>query len=267
MSEIFNNENFIKDKYKFSLVSHNLDYSEHEILSDGSSYAIVIGKPNKEIWIWTDDNIKPEKYQEMFNHLTDITEINDYSFVCTPEVYDYLKYDTSFPLNEPFVYDNYICNKPIEPKKCDAVISRATLEDKDTIAIYWKENCEHFGYNDVSLELCLRFDESWIASGNFYVLKNSSKIVSFLGYDVVDKTAEISHAYTAPSERGKGYMPYLIYNVSKLILGQGLTPVLNTDYSYTSSNNAYKKVGFEETGLMYSFSSARHLNKKNTMKR
>lgn len=91
MSEIFNNEKFIKDKYKFSLVSHNLDYSEHEILSDGSSYAIVIGKPNKEIWIWTDDNINPEKYQEMFNHLTDITEINDYSFVCTPEVYDYLK--------------------------------------------------------------------------------------------------------------------------------------------------------------------------------
>ena len=57
-------------------------------------------------------------------------------------------------------------------------------------------------------------------------------------------------------------MPYLIYNVSKLILGQGLTPVLNTDYSYTSSNNAYKKVGFEETDLIYSFSSARHLNKK-----
>ena len=62
---------------------------------------------------------------------------------------------------------------------------------------------------------------------------------------MVDNTAEISHAYTIPSERGKGYMPNLVYEITKLILSKGLIPVLNTDYNYLSSNNAYKKVGYK----------------------
>ena len=135
------------------------------------------------------------------------------------------------------------------------------MEDKDVIASFWKENCEYFGY-DVSYELCQRFAETWINSKTFYVWKNNNKIVSFLGYDAIDNTAEISHAYTDPNERGKGYMPYLIYEVTKIILSKGLLPVLNTDYSYESSNNAYKKVGFKEKELMYSFSTTLHKNKK-----
>lgn len=81
-------------------------------------------------------------------------------------------------------------------------------------------------------------------------------------YDIIDNTAEISHAYTVPNERGKGYMPYLVYEVTKIILANGLIPVLYTDYSYESSNNTYKKVGFTETELMYRFFTTLHKNKK-----
>ena len=260
MNSILNNEKFLKDKYLFSLVSHNLDADNYQIISDNENYAIIIGKQNKEIWVWTnslDDTILNEVIEKMNLIIKD----SDYSFVCKKSLFERLKEKVDYISDNPFVYDNYICEQLVEPKMTDGTLSKPTIEDKEVIATFWKENCEHFGY-DISFELCIKFAETWIRSNTFYVWKNDDKIVSFLGYDVIDNTAEISHAYTDPNERGKGYMPRLIYEVTKKILSKGLLPVLNTDYSYESSNNAYKKVGFKETELMYSFTTILHKNKK-----
>ena len=259
MNLIIENSDFKKDKYLFSLVSHNLEYEDSQIISD-NNYAIIIGKPNKEIWIWS-NSLDDSVINEIIWKINDIIKEEDYSFVCKKELYNKLKEKVNYINDNPFIYDNYVCKNLIEPKKVDGVLEKPSIEDKKVIASFWKENCDNFGY-DISYELCLKFADSWVNSNTFYVWKNDDKIVSFLGYDIIDNTAEISHAYTDPNERGKGYMPYLIYEVAKIILANGLIPVLNTDYSYESSNNAYKKVGFTETELMYSFSTTLHKNKK-----
>lgn len=260
MDLILSNEKFLKDKYLFSLVSHNLEVDNCQVISDNNNYAIIIGKPNKEIWIWT-KSLDDKVIEELIKIINEIINESDYSFVCKKALFDCLKEKVSFISDTPFVYNNYICENVIEPRKVEGYLSKPTMKDKDVIASFWKENCKHFGY-DMSYELCQRFAETWINSKTFYIWKNNNKIVSFLGYDVIDNTAEISHAYTSPNERGKGYISYLIYEVTKIILSKDLLPVLNTDYSNESSNNAYKKVGFKEKELMYSFSTTLHKNKK-----
>lgn len=258
---IINTDDFKKDKYLFNLVSHNLVFENSKTFTDNENYVFVIGKMDKEIWVWTSNNIEENKYKEIIEKLNMIIENQDYKFVCKESLYKYLKQNFEYINDEPFIYDNYVCEKLIEPQKTNGYLEKPNINDKKIIASYWKENCEYFGY-DISYELCEKFAESWINSDTFYTWKNNDKIVSFIGYDVVDDTAEISHAYTVPNERGKGYIPNLIYEVTKIILEKGLKPVLNTDYSYGSANNAYKKVGFKETELMYSFSTNKHQNKK-----
>ena len=256
MNQIINREDFKKDKYLFNLVSHNLDYNDYQVITDNKNYAFVIGKPNKEIWIWT-SSLEDNVINELINKLNEIISKKDYCFVSKKDLYERLKEKINYIEDNPFIYDNYVCEKIIEPLKVDGFLAKATLDDKDVIAHFWKDNCDNFGY-DITYELCLKFAESWINSNTFYVWKNNNQIVSFVGYEIVDNTAEISHAYTSPKERGKGYMPYLIYSVTKIIMSKGLLPILNTDYSYDSSNNAYKKVGFKETELIYSFSTIKH---------
>ena len=258
MIDIINSNSFKKDKYLFSLVSHNLDIDNYKVITDNKNYIIVIGKPNKEIWLWT-NNLNNDVINELINKINIIIKEKDYSFVCKQSLYNSLKEKVNY-ISEPFIYNNYICKNLIKPKEVKGRLEKPTIDDKEIIASFWKDNCEYFGY-DVSYELCLKFAESWINSNTFYVWKINNKIVSFVGYDIIDKTAEISHAYTDKHERGKGYMPYLIYEVTKIILSDNLLPVLNTDYSYESSNNAYKKVGFKETELMYSFTTNLHKNK------
>ena len=259
MNEIINSNDFKKDKYLFSLVSHNLEFDDCQIISD-NNYAIIVGRPNKEIWLWA-NSLDDYVIDEMIDSINDIIKESDYSFVCKKNLYNKLREKVDYISDTPFIYDNYICKNLIEPRKVEGILSKPSIDDKEVIAKFWKENCEHLGY-DISYELCLKFADSWVNSNTFYVWKNNDKIVSFLGYDIIDNTAEISHAYTDPNERGKGYMPYLIYEVTKIVLASGLVPVLNTDYSYESSNNAYKKVGFQETELMYSFFTTLHKSKK-----
>ncbi len=259
MNSILNSDIFKKDKYLFSLVSHNLEYNNYQIISDNKNYIIIIGKPNKEIWIWS-NNLDESVINEIVNRINTITNEYDCSFVCKQELFNKLKDKIDYINDPPFIYNNYICENIIKPKKVDGFLSKLTIDDKETIANYWEKNCKQFNYN-ISYELCLKFAESWIKTNNYYAWKNNNKIVSFIGYDIIDKRAEISHAYTVPSERGKGYMPYLIYEVTKIIMENGLIPVLNTDFSYESSNNAYKKIGYKETELMYSFSTTKHKKK------
>lgn len=47
MNSIITSDNFKKDKYLFSLVSHNLEYDNYQIISDNKNYALIIGRPNK----------------------------------------------------------------------------------------------------------------------------------------------------------------------------------------------------------------------------
>lgn len=256
MSQILNNENFKKDKYLFSLVSHNLNSDNYQVISDNNNYAIVIGKPNKEIWLWT-NSLDNDVISELIEKINSIIKDSDHIFVCKQSLFNCLKKKIHYIDDKPFIYNNYICKDLVEPRKVDGYLAKPTIEDMEVIARFWKENCDYFGY-DITYDLCLKFAETWINSNTFYVWKNNNKIISFLGYDVIDDTAEISHAYTDPNERGKGYMPYLIYEVTNKIISKGLLPVLNTDYSYEASNNAYKKVGFKETELMYSFSTILH---------
>lgn len=47
----FQNNSFLKDIYKFSLIGHNLGLDETQIYSDEASYIFVLGKNHKPIWV------------------------------------------------------------------------------------------------------------------------------------------------------------------------------------------------------------------------
>lgn len=260
MSTLLTSEEFLKDKYMFNLVSHNLLVDEPVFVTDDSNYIFVIGKLNKEIWLWTKNNISEDVIDEIINKLDNIINDSDLEFVCKKDVYERIVNKYKFINNDIFIYDNYVCEEIIEPDSVSGSIYKPTLVDIDILADMWKENCEHFGY-DTSLDVCNKMVASWINAGSFYAWKDNDSIVSFIGFDIIDDTAEISHAYTKPSERGKGYMPVLISKITKIILEMGLKPVLNTDYKYESSNKAYKKIGFKETELLFKFKTSKHLDR------
>lgn len=257
------NNSFLKDKYKFSLVGHNLGIDETRIYSDEESYMFILGKSYKPVWLWTIDNVSEEKIFEIAACLEYFSDNGLTSFVCKESLYSKLK----------VVYDNlqneelsgcYVCHEPIKPRECDGYLDRVREEDKIIITQMWYADCcEANPENHINYELAEKFAERFLESGTFYVWRNENgKIVSMIDYTIVDNYAEVAHAYTIPEERGKGYMANSVYALTKIIIKNDLVPVLSTDYNYMPSNKCYQNVGYQLDDIVVFFSNQLSLKKE-----
>lgn len=267
-NKIFNDKEFLKDKYKFDLFRHIFDKEDINIYSDEENYIIILSK-EQTIWIWTKDNIEENKVKEINIFLKEIE--NNISIICKKELYSKLeKYNNDlYQFNNYCEYGCYKCNKIIPPKKViETSIVKGTEENKLEIAKLWLQNCEEkdpinkFNMNE---EKALKYAEKFISSGSFYIICDDNKnIIAFADYQINGNTAEIAHAYTIPQYRNKGYMANLIYNISNKIIEKNLVPVLQTDINYIPSNKSYQKIGFvlEDTMVEVSVSKIVKKTKK-----
>jgi hypothetical protein len=259
------NIEFLKDKYKFSLIGHNLDVDNNVIYSDEKNYIFVIGMKHKPVWLWTKNDISKEKSLEIKQGIDIINSI-DFNFIACKENFykELLMEDNEFQFNE--LSGCYVCEELIKPKKCDGRIRLVTEEDRNVITQLWYDDCvEADPDNHISYELAQKFTDRFLLSGSFYVWENDDgKIVSIIDYTVVDNVAEVAHAYTIPNERGKGYMANSVYELTKIILSKGLLPVLSTDYNYLPSNKCYSNIGYQLKDKMVIFSNNKVLKKEDS---
>lgn len=223
------------------------------IYSDLGTYIVARSAPGLPTWIWTKDNISKDKLKEIEKVLEEFYEKGQNDFTSKKEFYEYLKEkeETSNYLEMGFLS----CKEAMKPLKGKGIFVKPNHEDKVTLAEFWRQNVkELYKGKVISQQEALEEVEGWLDSKKFYVLKdNNGDIVSMAGYGVVDDMAKITHVYTDKEERGKGYCQYLIYSLTKKLLEDGYLPLLYSDYHYEASNQAYKKVGYQDEGYLINF--------------
>lgn len=80
---------------------------------------------------------------------------------------------------------------------------------------------------------------------NFYALKFNDKIVSIASRAREDsQVCAISHVFTLPEYRGKGYAKQVVSKLCRDILNEGKTPYLFVDSANPISNHLYLSLGF-----------------------
>ena len=175
----------------------------------------------------------------------------------------------------------------VKPREVDAYLDHFHADDYETAAKYYYLDQLEMGLNsDVTMEDAYEHVKSWVENDNYLLLRNNNgKVVSMVSYNTFDDMAKLGNVYTPKEERRKAEMVQkqiadkdvdviadgiglvkagrmLGYNVkeripgidiSKKLLESGFTPMLYTDYNYVNSNNAYKKVGYQDTGLLVTY--------------
>ena len=266
-SKVFSTSDFQKDKYKFSLILKNLPSPDLELYSDEEYYIICRGSKKWPTWIWTKDNFNKSKIVEIENLIKMyLTDKDKDKFTCKKELYDLLVERNFENLNadDYFEMGFLICNKTIEPKKCDGILSLPTDADKEILTKYWHEDSQEMnGVEPISMKQAKKDIEEFLKSGNFYILRNKEgKIVCMASYSVTENQAKISHVYTPIEERRKGYASNLIFLMTNDILAKGYIPLLYTDYNYIPSNKAYINAGYEYAGMLINFSCSKQNKEK-----
>lgn len=80
----------------------------------------------------------------------------------------------------------------------------------------------------------------------FKAIKKNGKIVSMAAYNNdTDQSYRITHVYTIPSERGKGYAKMIVNAIKNEIIQSGKIATLNVDKKNPISYHIYESIGFK----------------------
>ena len=263
-NNIFNSEEFKKDKYEFSILIKNLPSKTLELYSDEENYVLCRGGLEWPTWIWTKNNLDASLIPEIEEGINLYRLDRDTRYTCKRELYELLKKDNFEGLGDYYMEMGYLeCDKTIPPKQTDGYLDKATLEDKDVlIKFIYNEHKEIGDIKELTFEEAETNFVKRIEDGNYYVWKNSEgKIVAQANYSIQDGSAKIAGVYTEPDARGKGYAANLIYQLTNKVLAEGHKVSLYTDYGYIPSNKAYKNVGYVDKDVLINFSCQKVKNK------
>ena len=260
MSYVYESKEYLNDKGKFFFVDGNRKLESSKTRTDNQYYVAVQGNENLPVWVWTKENLSLEKLKEVKEVLTSYLVNESLDVTTRKDVYEYL-------LNTNYEYldkDSYFelgflsCKKTVKPNECDGYLDRVKKEELNLLCEYYYLSHKEMALVDCTKEEAMNKALELLNSDNFYVWRNlSGKLVAFLNYRLQDNMAKLANVYTVLDERRKGYCANLVYSVTNLLLSEGLLPLLYTDYNYVNSNEAYKKVGYEEHGYLVNYTLKR----------
>lgn len=253
--KILGNKDFEKEKTRFFFIYRLMDSDTLLFKTDNANYAIYRGDLKYQTWVWTKDNLGEEKLAELDEVLQLYLTGKDAKFTTKEEIYDYLNQNPNYLLTPKYKMGTLSCLKAIKPKECDGYLDHAKEEDVELLAKYWYDDHQEMrGVDAIPYEEAYEDACKLPQEENFYVWRNNDGlIVAFAGYNIYEGLAKIGPVYTAPDYRRRGYCANLIYTITNNLLNQGYQVLLYTDYEYQASNNAYKKVGFEDNGYLVNF--------------
>lgn len=242
-------QNDIVPFYLIELIKH----APMLLASNEKSFIIAMSTPAMPIWVWTTDNIASGDISELCEYLyNNFKDTDPLRFAAKPMI--------AKALTEQFIelksascdvvnMESFVCNSLIPAKNTSGHITRPSAGDTDDIAQclsgFFIDGFSQVKTKGESIEAAKNFIDKPIS----FVLQYENKIVSIAcSVTETPKYAAINHVYTRPEYRGRGFAAAIVAYICNLIFDSGKIPLLYTDLSNSSSNKAYKNVGFVACG-------------------
>ena len=244
---VLENKSFLdKNKYMSSLF-----YIDAKVLNEVNlkNYVLKVINNDKELI-----GLKVEPYnlllygaKECLKELLEYLNDNDYEYkgvMCSTEIgeelikvaKDIIRKDYFLKIGMDFMEATECFEESANEVK---VASSADLDDIYHNSISFIKDC---GLTD-------KVDKDKIAKrlSNYRVFKIDGKVVSMaaFSYDTID-SLRITHVYTVPKYRGKGYARKVVNAVKNEIILMGKIATLNVDQANPISNHLYKSLGFKK---------------------
>lgn len=236
------------DRVTFSVLYSIIQRENQYLESDYENYIICYSEKPYPVWLWTKEDISDDSLNEAIKILT-----------------------SKYPLSEGFTYNmrkqitdkipnsnietsmiSYVLNELNDIDYADGKLVKASIDDLEILTDYMKAF-----HKEIHLDLLDNLDEyrekalNRLQTRECYFFENSEgeKVaLTILSND--NDHVHISYVYTVPKFRKMGYAETLVHFLCKKALENNLTPTLYADEYYAPSNNCYKKLGFEERGLI-----------------
>lgn len=140
----------------------------------------------------------------------------------------------------------YRCEQVIAPKKAAEGDYYAVGREMLQLAAFWSQAMSE----ETNLDLrpySMHEEEigAFIDRKRLFMWKTPEGVpVAMCSVQDEDGVGYVSHVYTSPEHRRRGYAAQLVYCVTKAMLAQGMRAGLYTDANYPPSNACYQQIGY-----------------------
>ena len=237
------------DKYTFFVLGRVMGGNCKLLLTDHEKLILCFTSNPYPVWIWTEDGADKTEMERAYL-LADKHLLLDGGHRFN------LKYDLANYFIERAAKDNkklsvstnmyaYDCHKLTEPTKADGSIHRCDSGDINELTDFFDLFHKETGVDQNDRDSYRLQAEESINDGKTFFWKDShGNNVACCKFVPNGTMASINLVFTRPEFRRKHYAENLVYQVTKLIMDAGYTPMLYTDADYEASNACYMKIGY-----------------------
>lgn len=240
---IFSSDSFLRDKVSFSAMLVLTEQPGSEIYSDEANFIIVVSPEKDEVWIWTINDIKKERSDEMWRFVEYIgMDIPNKFHIFIKSV---LTNNPAVNLKIIRVRFAYQCTKLNDVIESHGYIHKVTEADEEKVASLIKE-CNELEEDEATNRAEVLMKKSipylWMDSGEQAVAMSVLK-PSAAGF------TRIGALHIRPDCRSMGYERSLIHQMSQEIIADGKIPMLYvTDSPKNNASTRYTDMGFIRCG-------------------
>ncbi|MBR4668770.1 MAG: GNAT family N-acetyltransferase [Butyrivibrio sp.] len=243
------------DKYTFFVLRRILGTECEFIASDHEKLIICHSKTPYPVWVWTSNDADETELERAYQALKKNSFIDaEHSFNLKYSLADYITKRAADEGKEIAITINmlaYDCLNPIEPEPVEGNIHKCTYDDYETLIEFMDGFHVDTGVDIQSREAYEEHAKRCIEEGRTFFWQDASgKLVACCKYNPTEDMASINLVYTLPKERRKHYAENLVYQVTKLAVSEGLSPMVYADADYPASNECYKKIGYVLRGSL-----------------
>ena len=242
-----------QDRLTFALVIQVLETPCQKIITDHARALLCYTAPPYPVWVWMPDDAGKEELERIRQCiLAEFPPEEGFCFNTKYSLAEYLIRKEAEEGREWVIHTNmlaYDCLDLIPPTRpVQGALALPVPEEEEQVAallkgVFW--DTERVVMPEGTLREWAR---QYIAEGSLYLWKNGEgQPVALCGWQ---ESGRVGPVYTVPAFRRQGYAARMVYEVTKKLMGMGLTPHLYTDGDYAASNWCYQMLGYVQRGRL-----------------
>ena len=250
-----------QDPYTFATMRRILREPCDLVLTDHRHLILCHSAQPYPVWLWTPDGLSAEDMRRAWELAAQVRPLHSgfrYNikhdlaecFIAAAQAQgDALKIATQL-----YAYD---CPAPIAPEDpVQGQLHVCTEADLEEVADLLRRFHDDISMNPMDTSRSLAKATEHIQDRGFFLWKVDGETVSCCSRRRNGDMATIASVYTLPAFRRRHYAQQLVYQVTRMIVDQGLTPMLYADADYEASNACYVKIGYVLRGRLCTIAQA-----------
>ena len=239
-----------EDVCTFSMLSRILGGACTKIVTDHARVIMCLSVRPFPVWVWVAPDAGREELERVCDVLLAEFPPQEHSYnVGLPLSRALLETDETLRVSVGLMA--YHCKAAIAPRKTPGgCLSLVREEEVDLAARWYQRMHKECALNeDVPYDAARGEVMDYVGRRAMFFWRDEAGVPrAMCGVDTDEHNAYVTHVYTPPESRRKGYAGNLVYAVTRTQLKAGKTPMLYTDADYPASNACYTQIGYRLQG-------------------